>query len=318
MRFIDFVMSSRDSFMDTIISIHHTERDTVNPPAFVFNKSATISPYNPNTSAKINIRIIPTNNFGCCAVPRTPASPTIPIAKPAARPAKPTLNPAPSWMNPVYNGWTGATTINTIPRKRGRWGSYVRQKQGLRLRGHRYRWYPPWWPERRFWWLGRVVAHPLRRYRRRILRCHRLPRNLISLGKMITDIQVKTIADVHPIAPWRLASRYKRWMIRRKEHRRDTSLMEWPWLMRLLIDRQRSAWCLDLGVRWDRNVNSSDKSATTTEMLYVDALVHLTMQMPRLISYITNYSTLPKTELARIWTSAIVEWEKLTSTQFRR
>ena len=56
---------------------------------------ATISPYNPNTSAKIRMRIMPTNNLGCWAVPRTPASPTIPMAKPAARPLNPTLMPAP-------------------------------------------------------------------------------------------------------------------------------------------------------------------------------------------------------------------------------
>ena len=58
-------------------------------------------PYRPNTSAKMRIRIIPTNNLGCCAVPRTPASPTIPMAKPAARPEKPTARPAPRWMNPL-------------------------------------------------------------------------------------------------------------------------------------------------------------------------------------------------------------------------
>jgi hypothetical protein len=58
---------------------------------------ATINPYRPKTSAKIRMRIIPTNSLGCCAVPRTPASPTIPIAKPAARPDKPTLRPAPRW-----------------------------------------------------------------------------------------------------------------------------------------------------------------------------------------------------------------------------
>lgn len=56
---------------------------------------ATIRPYKPNTSAKIRIKIIPTNKRGCCAVPRTPASPTIPIANPAAKPEKPTESPAP-------------------------------------------------------------------------------------------------------------------------------------------------------------------------------------------------------------------------------
>ena len=37
-------------------------------------------------------------DFGCCAVPLTPASPTIPMANPAASPDRPTLNPAPKWM----------------------------------------------------------------------------------------------------------------------------------------------------------------------------------------------------------------------------
>lgn len=62
---------------------------------FETNMRATINPYNPNTSAKMRMRIIPTNSLGCCAVPRTPASPTIPIANPAARPLNPTLKPAP-------------------------------------------------------------------------------------------------------------------------------------------------------------------------------------------------------------------------------
>lgn len=57
---------------------------------------ATISPYSPRTSAKMSIRIIPTKSLGCCAVPRTPASPTIPMANPAARPENPTERPAPS------------------------------------------------------------------------------------------------------------------------------------------------------------------------------------------------------------------------------
>lgn len=63
---------------------------------------ATIRPYRPNTSAKMRIRIIPMYRRGCWAVPRTPASPTIPMAKPAARPARPTDRPAPSWMKPAY------------------------------------------------------------------------------------------------------------------------------------------------------------------------------------------------------------------------
>lgn len=62
---------------------------------------ATINPYRPNTSAKIRIRIIPTNNLGCWAVPLTPASPTIPIANPAANPEKPTAKPAPKCKNPL-------------------------------------------------------------------------------------------------------------------------------------------------------------------------------------------------------------------------
>lgn len=61
-------------------------------------------PYRPNTSAKMRIRIIPTNSLGCWAVPRTPASPTMPMAKPAAKPEKPTARPAPKWMKPLENG----------------------------------------------------------------------------------------------------------------------------------------------------------------------------------------------------------------------
>ena len=88
-----------------------------------FISRATINPYRPKTSAKMRINIMPTKSLGCWAVPRTPASPTMPIAKldirismrlcsaylsggdvravqkstyPAARPAKPTLRPAPN------------------------------------------------------------------------------------------------------------------------------------------------------------------------------------------------------------------------------
>ena len=45
---------------------------------------ATINPYSPRASAKMRIRIIPTNIFGSIALALTPASPTTPIANPAA------------------------------------------------------------------------------------------------------------------------------------------------------------------------------------------------------------------------------------------
>jgi hypothetical protein len=55
--------------------------------------SDTIKPYNARASPKINIKIIPTKILSCCAFARTPASPTIPIARPAARELKPQHNP---------------------------------------------------------------------------------------------------------------------------------------------------------------------------------------------------------------------------------
>ena len=54
----------------------------------------TISPYNPNASAKIRIKIIPTNILSCCAFALTPASPTTPIASPAASELNPQHKPA--------------------------------------------------------------------------------------------------------------------------------------------------------------------------------------------------------------------------------
>jgi hypothetical protein len=55
--------------------------------------SDTIKPYNARAYPKINIKIIPTKILSCCAFARTPASPTIPIARPAARELKPQHNP---------------------------------------------------------------------------------------------------------------------------------------------------------------------------------------------------------------------------------
>jgi hypothetical protein len=48
------------------------------------NINAIISPYNPNASANIRISIIPTNILSCCPRALAPASPTSPIASPAA------------------------------------------------------------------------------------------------------------------------------------------------------------------------------------------------------------------------------------------
>ena len=45
---------------------------------------ATMRPYRPRASPKMRIRIMPTKIASCWALARTPASPTIPIAKPAA------------------------------------------------------------------------------------------------------------------------------------------------------------------------------------------------------------------------------------------
>ena len=45
---------------------------------------ATIIPYKPIASAKMRIRIMPTKSLPSCAFARAPASPTMPIAYPAA------------------------------------------------------------------------------------------------------------------------------------------------------------------------------------------------------------------------------------------
>jgi len=62
---------------------------------------ATINPYNPRASAKIRISIIPTKILSCWPNALTPASPTIPIAKPAANELRPQHNPDAKWANPL-------------------------------------------------------------------------------------------------------------------------------------------------------------------------------------------------------------------------
>jgi hypothetical protein len=71
------------------------------PLVLVLRISATISPYRPRTSPKIRIRTIPTNILDCCIYDRTPISPTIPIAYPAASPVRPTHRPAARCRNPL-------------------------------------------------------------------------------------------------------------------------------------------------------------------------------------------------------------------------
>ena len=46
--------------------------------------SETINPYSASASPKMRIRIMPTKILSCCALARTPASPTMPIDNPAA------------------------------------------------------------------------------------------------------------------------------------------------------------------------------------------------------------------------------------------
>merc|ERR1719231_1990870 len=71
-------------------------------PAVEATTRPTMRPYNPRASAKIKIKIMPTKRRDCCAFARTPASPTIPIAKPAAKELMPTVSPAPKCAYPEY------------------------------------------------------------------------------------------------------------------------------------------------------------------------------------------------------------------------
>jgi hypothetical protein len=61
-----------------------------------------MSPNNPRASPKIRIRMTPTYIKGCCPTARTPASPVIPIAKPAARLLKPQHKPAANNLYPKF------------------------------------------------------------------------------------------------------------------------------------------------------------------------------------------------------------------------
>lgn len=70
----------------------------------------------------IRMRIMPTKSLGCWAVARTPASPTIPMAMPAARPERPPVRPAPRWPKAakrVYWGTTGSVPVGSLTTKGG-------------------------------------------------------------------------------------------------------------------------------------------------------------------------------------------------------
>jgi hypothetical protein len=60
-----------------------------------------MSPYKPRASANIRIRIIPTNILSYWALALTPASPTIPIASPAAKELNPQQSPAAKCAYPL-------------------------------------------------------------------------------------------------------------------------------------------------------------------------------------------------------------------------
>lgn len=70
-----------------------------------------IKPYNARVSEKTRIKIIPMNNLFCCALALTPASPTIPIASPAANELRPTMSPDDRWVYPEKVEYSAAGVI---------------------------------------------------------------------------------------------------------------------------------------------------------------------------------------------------------------
>lgn len=76
---------------------NHSNYHYYNQPPWDVKMRETMRPYKARASPKMRIRIIPTKILSCCAFARTPASPTIPIARPAARELKPQHSPEARW-----------------------------------------------------------------------------------------------------------------------------------------------------------------------------------------------------------------------------
>ena len=93
----------------------------------------------------MRIRIIPTKSLGCCAVPRTPESPTIPIAKPAAKPLKPTDSPAPRWRKDLKIKWSNMLG-STIHIRVSKYCTYAQSGERVRqiVRKNVWQWSSQW------------------------------------------------------------------------------------------------------------------------------------------------------------------------------
>lgn len=130
----------------------------------------TIKPYNPNASAKIKIRIIPTKILSYYAFARTPASPTIPIARPAAYVKFITHKSLPMNSDHSINHQRGRRILawHRLRRKLTSMGmDYLCPEEWQPRSFRRFPKYQPW---RRGWqtsWSGQASRHPWSRYRHR-------------------------------------------------------------------------------------------------------------------------------------------------------
>ena len=85
--------------------IHERER-AKRTPHHHFNHKFTMTSKRDRLSSLVYL--------GCWAVPLTPASPTTPIANPAARPERPTASPAPRCKKPDKRDKTNRTVLHRM------------------------------------------------------------------------------------------------------------------------------------------------------------------------------------------------------------